>query len=375
MSTIGTWVKDIGLLTFNFNHHWPQGLRDDYHQSSESDWYVHGSHLILPSFRSSQPTVSMATLNPMNSPHLPTVLPQELTDMAIDFLHDDPKSLRACSLVCRDWVSPSHFHLFHKVHVRTKPFISTFPELLRRSPTVAQSIRVLELEAEPIHDTVSQQNALVVLNLLPSLNTLILGAAFTHSGSVQLYWEHPSLAVLEIHDLFCSPSEHAETARFFSHIAVESLIIRRPRLLDPKHDPEDPSPLSFARAFENWPVKSLTLEIATDVYDKPAIFFLKTFLLGLSNDSLRAFCAPFTCGLCHCLRLSRSSSYLLDIGWCISNLMLLSTTYVLTQVRMRNLLFVVYPIADIGSNRFLEIFAILLRAGTSTPFDRRQHPL
>lgn len=235
---------------------------------------------------SSQGAILRPTIQPRHSS-----LPQELTDTVTDFLHDDPKSLKACSLVCRGWVSSSHLHLFHKVSVLAVLFVSTFSEFLRDSPVIARSIRILDLVAFSAHASVSQQDALLVLDLLPSLKTLISGVAFTKSDSVQLYWEHPSLALLELHDLFCTSSDHAETARFFSHIEVGTLIIRRPRLLDEGYDPEDVNALSFQRVFENWPVNSLTLEIDTDWHDKPAVFFLKIFLLGLSTESLRAFCA------------------------------------------------------------------------------------
>ncbi|KAJ7889728.1 hypothetical protein B0H13DRAFT_1887841 [Mycena leptocephala] len=38
--------------------------------------------------------------------------PSELYDCIIDHLHDDRRSLSACSLVCRDWHAASRYHLF-----------------------------------------------------------------------------------------------------------------------------------------------------------------------------------------------------------------------------------------------------------------------
>lgn len=38
--------------------------------------------------------------------------PQEIFDIIIDSLHDDPKALRACSLVCQSWLPSSSFHMF-----------------------------------------------------------------------------------------------------------------------------------------------------------------------------------------------------------------------------------------------------------------------
>ena len=42
-----------------------------------------------------------------------TSLPVELTDMIIDFLHDDVTSLLACALVSHSWLPSSRLHLFH----------------------------------------------------------------------------------------------------------------------------------------------------------------------------------------------------------------------------------------------------------------------
>ncbi|EKM54060.1 uncharacterized protein PHACADRAFT_60584, partial [Phanerochaete carnosa HHB-10118-sp] len=38
--------------------------------------------------------------------------PPELFDSVIDHLHDDKAALHKCSLVCKDWVPSSTFHLF-----------------------------------------------------------------------------------------------------------------------------------------------------------------------------------------------------------------------------------------------------------------------
>lgn len=46
-------------------------------------------------------------------------LPNELVDRVIDFLHDIPQALKACSLVCHIWSPAARFHLFHNIQVRT----------------------------------------------------------------------------------------------------------------------------------------------------------------------------------------------------------------------------------------------------------------
>ena len=43
--------------------------------------------------------------------------PSELFDVVIDFLHNDLKTLRACSLVSRAWVASSRLHIFRNVTI------------------------------------------------------------------------------------------------------------------------------------------------------------------------------------------------------------------------------------------------------------------
>jgi hypothetical protein len=62
-----------------------------------------------------------------------TRLPAELTDRVIDFLHSDELALETCSLVCKNWVPASRYHLFQNLYLnpsRVQPFV----ELLN-SPT------------------------------------------------------------------------------------------------------------------------------------------------------------------------------------------------------------------------------------------------
>ena len=42
-------------------------------------------------------------------------LPQEVFDLIIDFLHDDPDALKACCFVSKSWVHPTQKHLFTHV--------------------------------------------------------------------------------------------------------------------------------------------------------------------------------------------------------------------------------------------------------------------
>lgn len=79
-------------------------------------------------------------------------LPLELFDNVIDFLHDDPATLEACSLVCREWVSSSRYHLFrlitlsppsHSLSEHSLTSCHRLYEVLVSSPRIASYIQEL----------------------------------------------------------------------------------------------------------------------------------------------------------------------------------------------------------------------------------------
>lgn len=47
------------------------------------------------------------------------VLPNELVDRVVDFLHDDPCALKASSLTCRTWTPAAMYHLLQNIEIRT----------------------------------------------------------------------------------------------------------------------------------------------------------------------------------------------------------------------------------------------------------------
>ena len=46
---------------------------------------------------------------------MPPVIPQELFDIILDFLHNDVAALCSASLVCKSWLPASRFHLFSEI--------------------------------------------------------------------------------------------------------------------------------------------------------------------------------------------------------------------------------------------------------------------
>ncbi|KAJ6566802.1 hypothetical protein B0H19DRAFT_714200 [Mycena capillaripes] len=84
------------------------------------------------------------------------VLPPEVIDLVIDNLHDDLPTLRACSLVSRDWVGGSRHHLFDDGPYLTGRNLGVFRDLLE-SPYNTFSFHLRSLHATGFHyDDVTQ---------------------------------------------------------------------------------------------------------------------------------------------------------------------------------------------------------------------------
>ncbi|OBZ79320.1 hypothetical protein A0H81_00964 [Grifola frondosa] len=79
-----------------------------------------------------------------DSPAMP-VVPPELSDYIIDFLHNDSCTLRACSLTCRAWLPASRYHLLNKVALHNARLCSAFHELLKTTPNLGLYVRELNI--------------------------------------------------------------------------------------------------------------------------------------------------------------------------------------------------------------------------------------
>ena len=73
-------------------------------------------------------------------------LPPELFDHIIDYLHDDLKALRVCTLLCRLLLPSARFHLFRTVKVTTVNYKHWLSVFTRRAPELAIYVRYLTLE-------------------------------------------------------------------------------------------------------------------------------------------------------------------------------------------------------------------------------------
>ncbi|KAI1790048.1 hypothetical protein LXA43DRAFT_528987 [Ganoderma leucocontextum] len=74
------------------------------------------------------------------------VLPSELLDHILDYLHDDGQALRNCSLACHALVPSARFHLFQKVKVNRGNFVRATTIFAGSTSHLAEYVRDLSLE-------------------------------------------------------------------------------------------------------------------------------------------------------------------------------------------------------------------------------------
>ena len=73
--------------------------------------------------------------------HAQREFPPELVDRIIDFLHDEPRALTACSLVARSWTPASRYHRFDTIKLISNKDWTKFDRLIEISPSMVQYIR------------------------------------------------------------------------------------------------------------------------------------------------------------------------------------------------------------------------------------------
>lgn len=114
---------------------------------------------------------------------------RELVATVISYLHDDQRTLKICSLVCKDWLLPSSMHLFQLVvwppkrgtfcisDVEVQDCHGACLRYLSSSQRLSQVIRVLHLAKHPctnrqLHRSFNLDFVGDVLRRLPQLHTL-----------------------------------------------------------------------------------------------------------------------------------------------------------------------------------------------------------
>jgi len=77
---------------------------------------------------------------------MPSLLPPEMHDLIVDFLHDEPGALKACCLASKSWVHRTRQHLFANVKFssesRVKLWEETFPDPLNSPARYTRSLSI-----------------------------------------------------------------------------------------------------------------------------------------------------------------------------------------------------------------------------------------
>ena len=114
-------------------------------------------------------------------------IPPELVDRIIDFLHDQPKALTACSLVARSWTVTSKYHQFGMVALITPRCWGKFNRLIETSPTMLRFVRSVIVD---VADTYSPWMS--VCASFPSLQHI------TMNGVVSPPWREEAAAISSV---------------------------------------------------------------------------------------------------------------------------------------------------------------------------------
>ncbi|KAI0755835.1 hypothetical protein C8Q74DRAFT_1305600 [Fomes fomentarius] len=120
---------------------------------------------------------SAADLRHLDEQTTDVPLPVETTDIIIDHLHNDIRSLRACSLVCHAWLPSTRHHLFNSFTI--KPGDAYFADsvtFLTTTPEIARHIRSLRIISHPV--SLTQMDTLI--KSIPRLRSLTLSEVIVY---------------------------------------------------------------------------------------------------------------------------------------------------------------------------------------------------
>ena len=144
------------------------------------------------------------------------ILPQELIDMIIDYLHRDKITLAACGLVCRGWLCASRHHLFSKIMLsahKESRIWSLLDLLGGMSNTIAMSVQHLVLcdffpwfepaLTQELIDITSQLRAVKLLSFDSRVRPWYLERISRNLGGVEmLKIDMDTLTAADVRDMF-----------------------------------------------------------------------------------------------------------------------------------------------------------------------------
>jgi hypothetical protein len=110
-------------------------------------------------------------------PSIMSVLPREMVDQSIGYLHADAKSLRACTLVHSSWTPVAQTHLFNTVEIVNTNAMIRLVEVLEYSTHIIPWIKCVALQAKCSSSDVTQYLCIAMIQnseLFARLSTLLL---------------------------------------------------------------------------------------------------------------------------------------------------------------------------------------------------------
>lgn len=96
-------------------------------------------------------------------------IPPEIVDQIIDYVHDDVKSLTACSLISRDWVPSTRLHLFAKLSLLSEDEVARFIERDNFAPNILYHCQELAIGTNNKFDYPSAPGLLPFVGTPPSI--------------------------------------------------------------------------------------------------------------------------------------------------------------------------------------------------------------
>lgn len=128
---------------------------------------------------------------------------RDLRKAILDFLCSDKASLRACSLVCRDWLDDSQRCLFHQVVISTR---ARYLDCVNGLPTISPRIRSMPrvLQIHPEGDLIlTRAEVICILDCLTGIHTLDLEFLVLDPSIDSNAWYPPRpLKSLRLHHIY-----------------------------------------------------------------------------------------------------------------------------------------------------------------------------
>ena len=129
-----------------------------------------------------------------------SMVPQELFDMILDFLHNDVAALRNAGLVCKSWLPTSRFHLFSEIYWDLTALIHNGLEVIcAKGSTIPPYILKLRIEGD---ESQILNETLIKLPLLSNVKRLQLSQIRMENlkldAKMKLITMLPNLTTLEL---------------------------------------------------------------------------------------------------------------------------------------------------------------------------------